>query len=104
MPIMSHFFQLHYCSRTCADAHFDSVHWAECAYLDKLVSDDIGFIALMVLRIMARTGIETVLQVANSKVDDLEAEVVYDGRDYRSVYLQVDHEDDREAGTIDPKR
>ncbi len=51
-----------------------------------------------VLRIVVRTGLEKVLQVANSKEEDLEAGAIYDGSDYRSVFLQIDHEDDREAG------
>jgi len=48
---------------------------------------------------MVRAGAEKVLQVSTSKEEEIEAQVVYDAKDYRSVYLQVDHEGEREAGS-----
>ena len=79
-----------YCSKECLEYNSRLFHWAECGLLNRLQDDDIGHMALMVYRILVRTGLQTLLDVSNGNTNDINKNAIYDSSDYKSVYLQGD--------------
>ena len=80
-----------YCSKECLEYNLSRFHWAECGLVNRLLDDDIGHMALLVYRILARTGLQTLLDVSNGDINEITKNAIYDSVDYKSVYLQGDH-------------
>ena len=79
-----------YCSKECLEYNKKHFHWAECGLLNRLQDDDIGHLALMVYRILVRTGLQTLLDVSNGDINEVTKNAIYDSSDYKAVYLQGD--------------
>ena len=67
-----------YCSQRCLELNMSQFHWAECGLLNQLQDEDIGHMALMVYRILVRTGLQTLLDVSSGDIDKTSKNAVYD--------------------------
>lgn len=83
-------FQVNYCSQECRSDDFDSFHWAECGFVNDLLEDEsLGRLALLVYRIMVKSGLEKCSDTHQADLALTEKNCSYDSQDYASVYLQV---------------
>lgn len=92
--------EVNYCSETCKSFNYDLFHWAECGLLERLLDQDIGRLALLVYRLVVKTGLDTCLETLKADLTKMEKDAVYDSCDYRAAFLQVTHEELRDPGDL----
>lgn len=83
------FAQVNYCSEACKASDFDWFHWAECGLMDCLQDESVGRLALLVYRLMVKSGLEKCIDTHDADLALTEKNCCYDSLDYASVYLQV---------------
>ena len=81
---------MRYCSQACRLADFDWFHWAECGLVERFQRDEsIGIFALLVYRLMVKSGLRTCLDTYEADPADTEKNSIYDSEDYAQAFLQV---------------
>lgn len=90
--------QVLFCSDTCRSEATRCFHGAECAVLDLLIEPQLGRMALLVYRLLARAGADTLRRYSADPAPTQPA--VYDSLDYGAVYGQVANTAERPMGDV----
>ena len=80
---------MNYCSEECRSSDFDWFHWAECGLLDRLQDESIGRMALLVYRLVVKSGLQTCIDTHDADLALTEKNCIYDSEDYACAFLQV---------------
>ena len=92
--------QVLFCSETCRSEALQLYHAIECPVLDLLIDPNLGRMALLVFRLLARAG-ATVLEQEQEPADPAaDSTAAYDSLSYPAVHSQVTNTADRPMGDV----
>ncbi|KAF0300345.1 SET and MYND domain-containing protein 4 [Amphibalanus amphitrite] len=87
-----------FCSQPCRSEALRLYHATECPVLDLLIDPNLGRMALLVFRVLARAGPEALERA--EELDSESASDVYDSLAYEAVHSQVTNTADRPMGDV----